>query len=114
MYFKGGNNMSLYMCQKVYVRNSNKVDYYGDATDAIFSYQLSENALKFVKDSGENVRAFVVDRSDRPKILLFYNMLTKETYIPEEYEEDKRSIILQKFNKFLLLNPKITYASSEI
>ena len=106
--------MNLYTMQKVNIRNDNVIDIRSEYIKTSYSFQLSYNAVRFVEKADNQAGAFTIEGKGAPKILLLYNSVTGELFIPDSYSEEERLQIRKRFVQFLLNEPKVTYKFIEM
>lgn len=106
--------MNLYTMQKVNIRNDNVIDIRSEYIKTSYSFQLSYNAVRFVEMAGDQAGVFTIEGKGAPKVLLFYNSMTGELFIPDSYSEEERLQIRKRFVQFLLNEPKVTYKFIEM
>ena len=106
--------MNLYTMQKVNIRNDNVIDVRSEYIKTSYSFQLSYNAVRFVEKADNQAGAFTIEGKGAPKILLLYNSMTGELFIPDSYSEEERLQIRKRFVQFLLNEPKVTYKFIEM
>ena len=106
--------MNLYTMQKVNIRNDNVIDVRSEYIKTSYSFQLSYNAVRFVETAGDQAGVFTIEGKGAPKILLLYNSVTGELFIPDSYSEEERLQIRKRFIQFLLNKTESKYEFLEM
>ena len=106
--------MNLYTMQKISIRDDNVIDIRSEYIKTSYAFNLSYNAVRFVEKADNQAGAFTIEGKGAPKILLLYNSMTGELFIPDSYSEEERLQIRKRFVQFLLNKTESKYEFLEM